>query len=72
MKTDVGAAYIPMPKGSGFTPHLDKKAALLVGRPGWAASKRSHLHHTTRRGKVNDSIQYLYRPADGARCRILR
>lgn len=24
MKTDVGAAYIPMPKGSGFTPHLDK------------------------------------------------
>ena len=21
-----GAAYIPMPKGRGFTPHFDKKA----------------------------------------------
>ena len=30
-----------------------KKAALPAGRPEWAASKRSHLHHTTRRGKVN-------------------
>ena len=24
MKTDVGAAYIPMPKSRGFTPHFDK------------------------------------------------
>ena len=24
-----GAAYIPMPKGRGFTPHFDKKKAEL-------------------------------------------
>ena len=27
MKTDVGAAYIPMPKGRGFTPHFDKNVS---------------------------------------------
>lgn len=64
MKTDVGAAYIPMPKGSGFTPHLDKKAALPADRPEWAASKRNHLHLTTRRGKVNVEYKKSIRSAE--------
>ena len=29
-----GAAYIPMPKGRGFTPHFDKMPLKMTGSPG--------------------------------------
>lgn len=66
MKTDVGAAYIPMPKRGGFTQHFNKRSTLTSGcfflfsDCKQATKKHRYTRHEEKSHSVNDRRLFHY------------